>query len=155
MTPGTLGIFQKRKTLHDHKVCWSNLFTAKGPDRSRVSSIQSSIKIWYSLLAPPTSRVCCPCTSTPDPWWAVVQVTGPVLLRGRSIPDRGNSRNIEFWGNFPAHSHIFDICNMLVWRHIRIALDLFFPKHTLKDASNNLDPNKILLQVNFFFSSEI
>ena len=27
-----------------------------------------------------------------------------------------------------AHSHIFDICNTLFWRHIRIALGFFFPK---------------------------
>ena len=44
---------------------------------------------------------------------------------GISISGRGNARNIEFWGNFPAHSHIFDICNTHIWRHIRIALDFF------------------------------
>ena len=44
---------------------------------------------------------------------------------GRSIPGRGNPRNIAFWGNFPDHSHIFHICNTFLWMHIRIALNFF------------------------------
>ena len=69
----------------------------------------------------------------------------PPGSQGRGIPGRGNARNIEFWGNFLAHAHIFDICNTLFWRHIRIELDFFFLKHTLKIALNNLDPIKIEL----------
>ena len=40
--------------------------------------------------------------------WSPYQLTPPGWL-GRSIPGGGYSRNIQFWGNFEANLHIFNI----------------------------------------------
>ena len=75
-----------------------------GPDRSRVSSIKSSIKIWYSIHAPPSGRVSCPCTSTPDQWRAVVQVTGPASLRVSLPCNPGLPRSSWLQGALPSQT---------------------------------------------------
>ena len=71
--------------------------------------------LMFSTSVGPEWSLCrCPRSQKP----AGVQKCPSYLLTspgspGRSNPGRGNSRNIEFWGNLPAHSHIFNNCNTL------------------------------------------
>ena len=87
-------------------VYWAELpaLLELGPDRSRVSSIKSSIKIWYSILAPPSGRVSCPWTSTPALWWRVVQATGPGTWRVSLLCNPGLPSSSWLQGALPSHT---------------------------------------------------